>query len=326
MRTKTIELQYLETLAKRTTLTSTEINRSNALTLGFEGELLLDQALIKTGLQSNTILSDITLNYKNNVTQIDQIFSIGKTLYINDAKNYQGSYSFQEKTWIRNGKTIPHNIFGQIDRARDILTCILEDNKLIHPIDTTIVFTSPFVNLDIKDPVDHTVKKVGAFSDHVSWLVHQNTDPNDIRWQNIIRQYQIPSYQPDTDFSAQTNRKLQQGIRCLRCDSFNWLPERYCLICKNCGAKEVKEEAYVRTICDYGVLFFKHDLRLHDLYNFFGDDYSKRYIREMLSKHFTSKFSTENLRTYVNKGQNFRYWFTDQATFFEKLQERKNWH
>lgn len=326
MRSKTMELQYLETLTKRTQLNKQEHTRLTALQKGFSGECGLDNSLQQASISAAAIINDLTIKYHGNTTQIDQLFSHGHKLYLVDAKNYSGSYTFAQNSWSHNNKKLPRNIFSQIDRARDILACILEEAAIDWPIETVVVFTDPTVELNIEDPINHIVKRLGAFTDFVSALGKSPLNGTDLAWQTALRKYQIPSHQLTDDFSQQIgHRQLQLGIRCLKCSSFNWQQDTFWITCKNCGAVKVKEEAYVRTICDYGVLFFNQGLRLQDLCRFFGDGYGKRYISLELKKHFSCHVVPGKARVYCNRGLNFKYWFAEQSEYFQKIQQRLNW-
>lgn len=327
MRYKTFELQYLETLSRRTELTATESAKLFALENGFKGELQLDLALQQAQLPPQLILTDLTLQYHQQVTQLDQLFCLGNTLYLNDAKNYQGRYIFSNRSWTHNGKQLSHNIFGQIDRAQDILSCIFQENHLDLSIQTQIVFTNPAVQLEITDPLAHSCQRIGAFSDYVANLVQQKLPQQpDMRWKKVLLDYQIPPYRLNTDFSHELpKRQLRPGICCLNCHHFEWEESFYCLTCQNCGAVETKEEAYVRTICDYGVIFFNHNLKLQPLLHFFGEQANQRYLARILKKYFSNSTVPGKKRLYQNLGIIFQYWFAKQAPNFKKIRQRTNW-
>lgn len=329
MRNKTFELQYLETLAKRTELTSAEDAKLFALENGFQGELQLDSALKQAQLPAQLILTDLTLQYHQQVTQLDQLFCLGKTIYLSDAKNYQGHYLFSEHSWSHNGKKLPHNIFGQIDRAQDILGCILQDNRLDLSVQTNIVFTNPAVQLEIVDPLAHSCQRIGAYRDYVADLVQQKLplpQQPDMRWKKVLQDYQIPPYHLQNDFTHElSHRRLRPGICCPRCQYFDWQESFYCLTCQNCGTVEAKEEAYVRTICDYGVLFFQHDLKLQNLVRFFGKQFKQHYIIRVLKKHFSQGTIPGKKHLYQNNGIIFPYWFAKQSQYFHNIQKRVDW-
>lgn len=327
MRYKTFELQYLETLGQRTELTSTESAKLFALENGFKGELQLDLALQQAQLPPQLILTDLTLQYHQQVTQLDQLFCLGNTLYLNDAKNYQGRYIFSNRSWTHNGKQLSHNIFGQIDRAQDILSCIFQENHLDLSIQTQIVFTNPAVQLEITDPLAHSCQRIGAFSDYVANLVQQKRPHQpDMRWKKVLLDYQIPPYRLNADFSRELpTRQLRPGICCSNCHYFEWEESFYCLICKNCGAVETKEEAYVCTICDYGVLFFQHDLKLQNLGRFFGKQFKQHYLIRVLKKHFSQGTVPGKKHLYQNNGIIFPYWFAKQSQYFHHIQKRVDW-
>ena len=90
---------------------------------------------------------------------------------------------------------------------------------------------------------------------------------------------------------------------------------------------EAKEHAYVRTICEHAVLYFKHDLRRRNICEFFGEGYSERYIKLVLQKNFEPKCTSRSRNySYWNKGVKFQYWFKDKSSYFRDMQRRINWN
>ena len=62
---------------------------------------------------------------------------------------------------------------------------------------------------------------------------------------------------------------------------------------------EPRENAIVRTICEYGVIHFDKDLAITDILDFFNRDYSRGTIVKYLDKYFT-QISTGRHIKYAN--------------------------
>ncbi|GBG94523.1 hypothetical protein LFYK43_09820 [Ligilactobacillus salitolerans] len=325
MRQKNLELQFLETLCRRTQLDTKEENQLYRLQQGFTGECQVDQ-LIKRLPKHPFVLDDLNIQFGQKVTQIDKLVLVGQTLYLLDVKDYQGKYTYQAGSWYHDGKILTGNILSQIDRARDILARILLDNNLSLTIEPVIIFVNPAVQLEIDDPASHTIKRLGEFADWFEQRTTAHRDPAvEQRLVVVLSKYQIPAVAPKADFSQQTHRSLHPGICCPHCHNFALVQKRYSLYCPRCRSFEPKEQAYVRTICEYGVLYFKQDLRRKELFAFFGEEYNRRYIEVCLKKFFKSSGFHGRSSYYINEGQEFRYLFANQMTYFKSLQKRISW-
>src|SRR5699024_3509514 len=86
------------------------------------------------------------------------------------------------------------------------------------------------------------------------WLNQLNNfsfRPVYLKCEKILRYYEISSYPClyRTDLT-----KLKTGIGCPRCHQFTMKEEEDCMYC-SCDHVEVKTKSYLRTICDYEMLF-----------------------------------------------------------------------
>lgn len=116
--------------------------------------------------------------------------------------------------------------------------------------------------------------------------------------------------------------KLDKGICCERCGQCSLIEKRHTVICQ-CGHIEVKEKAYVRTICEYGVLKNGQDIDKQGLKKLINQG-NNRYLKYILNKHFTLMNAGPNSR-YVNHGEIMEYWFSEKEEYFNKLERRLKW-
>ena len=325
MRRKSFEMQYLETLQGRTSLNEHEKQQLVACQKGYKGELQVDELIERITKNQYPILDNVDLIFDKQRIQVDKLLQIGNKLYLIDIKNYHGHYVFRDRTWYCNGKPLTHSIFGQIDRTHDILARIFAENHVNIEIIKVLVFTDHEAVLDIQEETGVVVKYLWDFCGWVQMLCSQSAQNVQIRWQEYLQPYMVTFYRPDNDFSTETDRKLTKGIKCPNCGGFELQQHRYYLRCQCCEYCQPKETAYVRTICEYGVLFFKENLRISDLINFLGERYSSSYLEKILMKHFNSlKFKSKQF-CYENKGIEFQYWFGGYKNYFEKIQDRVHW-
>lgn len=93
---------------------------------------------------------------------------------------------------------------------------------------------------------------------------------------------------------------VRRGILCDSCGGGKIkYRQRYHIQCKQCGDKESKERAILRTICDYGVLHYNKNLVLREVKAFINERSLDDTIRKVLRKHFDSVGHTK-VREYVN--------------------------
>lgn len=325
MRKKSFDQQYLETLSKRTSLNIREQKQLQSCQKGFEGECRTDEVTVQVTKGLFLCLDDVNLVFDDQRIQIDKLLQIGNRLYLIDIKNYHGHYTFHDRTWYCNGKPLTHSIFGQIDRAHDILARIFAENHVNIEIIKVLVFTDYEVVLDIQEETGVVVKYLWDFCGWLQKLCTESGQRGSIPWKECLESYTVTPYRPVTDFSSEVTRKLTPGIICPNCIGFEWQQHRYYLCCQHCGYCEPKETAYVRTICEYGTLFFKKTLKIGELMKFLGQNYSRSYLERVLLRHFQSlKFKSKQF-CYQNNGIEFEYWFSDRKNYFDKLQKRIHW-
>ncbi|WP_270333225.1 NERD domain-containing protein [Ligilactobacillus acidipiscis] len=328
MRKQTFEHQYLQVLAERTQLNANEKHNLQRLVQGYLGECNLDKIVDTFFNQPELVLNDLNLAYNKEVIQVDKLIVIGNIAYLIDVKNYRGSYTYQNNSWYRGERILINNIFRQIDRASDILQKIFSAKGLHMEIRRVLIFMDPAVKVEIKQPIVQTVLRVEEVA---AWLMklkeevqlYPKLSPD--LWRDVITDALLPPYCPLNDFSNQVGRTLQLGICCPKCKKFTWTSHRYYLHCDHCGFCQSKELAYVKTICDYGVLFSNSNLERKELKKFLGEVGNEYYLRYQLKKHFELVGPNGSQKGYRNLGSKFEYWFENEQEYFKALQKRCNW-
>ncbi|AYW46445.1 NERD domain-containing protein [Tetragenococcus koreensis] len=325
MRKKPHGLQWLETVGQRKQLSEKERWDLQRLQKGVLGEKQMDK-MAETFLSGKiTAIDDITLQYQSSIVQIDKILLIGSIVYIIDMKFYQGDYTLQDGSWQRNGKKLPTNILEQLRRAVRIIENILKEQGIQLQVKGVLAFLDPESNIQIKDDIAETIL---TFNKIPLWLTKLNQQSSDERyphWKSILFQYQINDFRTKYKLTHAEAEQLQKGICCPRCHQFQTTPKRHTVHC-SCGYVEAKATAYVRTICEYGVIFHDQDLKLKDLKNFFGKNVQETYLKYILKKYFTViQKSTKRSIGHRNEGILFEYWFENKMDYFNNLEKRKNW-
>ena len=92
---------------------------------------------------------------------------------------------------------------------------------------------------------------------------------------------------------------IRPGICCSGCANFDIVKEGGFYIC-GCGVYEPKENAILRTICEYGLLYPNQHFKTANILEFFDGELSKRTFLRILNKHFNRVGNNRNTQ-YVNQ-------------------------
>ncbi|HIY56586.1 MAG TPA: NERD domain-containing protein [Candidatus Tetragenococcus pullicola] len=324
MRKKNPEYQYLETLSKRLTLFEKEKKKLERLQKGYAAECSLDRLQEFLTKDKLPCIDDLYLKTNESCVQIDKLIVVENTAYVIDVKNYSGKYTFVNNEWIRDNLPLQENIFEQLHNAMRAVKRVLLKAGSDLEVKGVLVFMNATATIDIKDSVADLVldiREVGG------WFIEQMSkisDQQDNSWQEIINRQKIEPISSKEVFSPKRIDYLQKGILCRNCNK-EQKRTTYAFKCPHCQGSEPKETAYVRSICEYGVIFCDKELLFKDLLIFLGSDVSKRYLREILTKHFGPKITHGVHVSYRNKVLIFDYWFANKMDYFQSLEVRTHW-
>ena len=329
LRKKSHEQQWLETLENRFSLSSEEQQQLAILKKEYQGELYLDQLFEVFSTKETFHLDDLTLKHQQSIIQIDKLFLVGKTIYLLDAKNYQGSYALKEGKWYKNEDKLEKNILQQLQRAQTILEKIIKEQGVDFTVEAALVFTNKDCQLSVNQVLE---EEIVCESEIPSWLrgkfvgdVWDKKRKNATLLLNAIHSYIIPSFKTNRTLEIEKMNRLRTGICCEKCHHFHTRLLRHKIICLHCGHQESKEKAYTRTICDFGTIFHQEELTIGKLRLFFGKDLSEEYLRKILKKHFIRTGKKSKKASYVNFGVIFAYWFADKIDYFKQTERRIFW-
>lgn len=102
-----------------------------------------------------------------------------------------------------------------------------------------------------------------------------------------FEQYEIMNPNLACPITDDEMTNLRKGICCANCGSFDLdFNNREKYVKCSCGFHEPREEAILRTICEYGVLRYDKQLTRKELLEFFGGQISRNVLRKILKKHF----------------------------------------
>lgn len=224
--------------------------------------------------------------------ECDLILLTSNQIYILEVKNYQGTLLYDNGQCFYNSHETSLNPFEQIrtnlinvkrmcsrvSTSIDVQAAIIfagDDHEVIMktPLENIRVLTSNGIRNFILDIVQQEKRGLNKRFDHERLL-------------RLFQSYEIDNpYQP-VPLSEAEMKHIRPGIYCANCQSFNVQITKFKVIC-SCGLHESREEAIVRTICDYGVLTYGRTLKRKDLMAFFNGHVSHSYLISVCHKHFT---------------------------------------
>jgi len=328
MRKMSQEYQYLQTLSERKLLKKNDQNSLNHLQRGHQGEQAFDalqQALTQNKLPC---VDDLYLKTNTACVQIDKLLTVDGVAYVVDVKNYSGKYTYFENEWRKNEIPLQENIFEQLHNAMRAVRRIFWAEKVDLEIRGVLAFIDPHATIDIKDNVNDIVLNA---QDIAGWLLQLATQvqPKDYaynnNWRQALKKHTLAGFSCPRKLPLAHLNHLKHGICCRNCGDNHLIETSYYMQCPQCQHREPKETAYVRTICDCGVLFHDHDLTMGMLCQFFGETVNRRYLKEMLARHFEIKKHLGRSSCYFNKGLLFIYWFEEKLSYFQMLERKTDW-
>lgn len=321
-RNKSKTHQWLETIQYRRKLEQGEKRELIQLEKGFKGEVTMDAKVEKFLEKDFVVIDDLTLEYQGVVVQIDKIIIAGNTIYILDMKNYYGGYCLRGNNWYHEGEILTHNILEQLRRAVRLVSKLLKANHIYLEVKGVLAFIAPEGQVTVEDTIPEIVL---SYADINLWLNQLNQEKfysSHRKIEKVFRQYEIEAY--PCRYRTQL-AELRPGICCPHCHHFHMTETEFTMDC-SCGHIEVKAKAYLRTVCEYGVLFPEKNLYRKDLLKFFGEGANLQYLNKILLKYFTPiQISPKRSLGHINKGTSFEYWFKDQTEHWKNLEKRKTW-
>ena len=327
MRRMTQELQFLKTLSERIALPKNDQNELRRLENGFAGEQALDRLQAVLTQEMLPCMDDLLLKANSSCVQIDKLLVVDGVTYVVDVKNYRGSYLFSEDEWIRNGLPLQENILEQLHNAMRAVKRIFIQEHVSLEVKGVLAFINPAANIEIKSEVSDLILTTRDISGWLLDLLGKAQAKSDTgHWQRALEKKLFPNFKYKRTLPSEFSNRLRSGIACRNCGKYHLIESRYSMDCLDCGHREPKETAYVRTICQCGVIFNDCDLSLAMLCRFFGETVNKRYLQEVLAKHFEVKFHKGRSTCYLNKGVLFVYWFEEKLDYFNGLEKRLNWN
>lgn len=317
-RNLTMEHALLLTLSKRSKLTTDQKWQLDRDDKGHKGEIDYDQIVEENSSPSWYHFKNIWIDYLGRA-QLDSLLVTENGVFLTDIKNYTNHYTYTNFMWTYQNKPLSKNINQQL--LDNIVKCQSLGKVIPAMKDTqgTIVFINERAVPNIMEqmPVNYLLRyQIYDWIDSLKQPVPGNSIPIH-KTVEQIKQFIIPNpYDHNYICSDEEFKKLKKGIYCFKCGSFHLEIGEYFISC-SCGHKEKKEQAVLRSICEYGVLQNNKELSVNNLFEFLDKKISKQFIYRKLQCFFVPVTGKSRITCYKNP--KMLYEFVFEATKDNKI-------
>jgi DNA-directed RNA polymerase subunit M/transcription elongation factor TFIIS len=287
-RTESDELLVMRSLNTRMDLTEKDKFHYLNLEKGYEGEVKFDQ-LSECLQEERYVINDLLLEVNKSYFQIDKLIISQGPIHLLDIKNYEGDYYLEsEKLFSKKTKWECKNPVDQLKRCGTLFQQLLQNLKLNHLIETSAIFVNPEFTL-YQAPTDLPIifpSQVNRYLSELNKTPSKLNDGHKKLAQTLLSLHQTKN--PHTVLPEYNYEKMQNGSFCKKCNSFMVSINNYDLICGKCGAHERIEQAIVRNVKEFMLLFPERKITTQGIYEWCQLDLNTRTISRVLQKNFTA--------------------------------------
>lgn len=286
-----LSLRYLNTRMK---LTEKERFYYLNLERGYEGEVKYDQLL--EGIQEEKyIINDLLLEVNNSYFQIDSLIISQGGIYLLDIKNYTGDYYLKSENLYSLATNREYkNPVDQLKRSSTLFRQLLQILKQNFLVESFVIFINPEFTL-YQAPMDQPIILPTQLKRFIKNLCEKPSKLNDehkMAAQKLLSLHQ--SKHPYTTLPQYHYDHIQKGIYCNTCKSFRKTIKNADLVCENCGKHERIEQAILRNVKEFQLLFPDRKITTQSIYDWCKVDLNKKTFCRILKKNFTSFGNTSD--------------------------------
>ena len=255
-RTESVTLKILRSLNTRMELVEDKRKYYLSLEKGFIGELQFDS--LTELLQCNClILNDLELDVNNSRIQLDTVIIYQDSIVMIEVKNFEGDYCYDPESFTTKSGLEIKNPLDQLKRSKSLFRQLCQKNGINLSIEAFVVFINP----------DFTLYQAPKNLPFIfPTQLHRFLEKLNSRPSNLSNSHtkfaellvSLHKHEPNyRQISSYEYEQLKKGITCKSCHSFSLtLPVRYkTVVCNECGFKELVDEAVLRSIEEFKLLF-----------------------------------------------------------------------
>ncbi|MFC4321437.1 nuclease-related domain-containing protein [Litchfieldia salsa] len=284
IRTEPLELKILNYLSLRMNLSDKDARYYNNLKKGFEGELIFDT--FTTDLTCEClVLNDLLFKLNNTLFQIDSLIFLSDAIYFYEVKNYEGDFSYESDKLFKKPNTEISNPITQLNRTASLFRQLIQNLGLNYTINASVVFINPEFTL-YQAPNNKPVifpTQLNRYKKQLNSIPSKLTNKHKTLADKLISlniENSPYSQLPDYDYNL-----LKKGITCSTCSSFSVSVIGYKCVCINCGNQEIIDDAVMRSVKEYSLLFPTQKITTVAIHDWCQIVTSKKSIKRILVKN-----------------------------------------
>lgn len=272
--------------------------------VGFKGEEKFNNYLKEFGSKHWIILRNYWFN-DNSIFECDFILITKFVIYVFEVKNYYGKFLYENGQCFSRGTPITYNPINQVRNAKLHLQNILPQ----YPIKGALIFIGEHNHIAIKDEVkDINILETNEVYDFIQFIKQEEARYTGLplKVKDIRKKLELLNIQPpylSVPYTSKEMLKATKGILCANCHQKVLITRNQYVTC-TCGLQESKEEAIIRTACEYGVLTYGINFTVRNIYDFIDQQSAIDYVRRLLLKHFDTVSQTR-LLTFRNLNRDY---------------------
>lgn len=311
---------------ERDLLTETEAEQYRRNEIGAVGENIVASFIKENGLPGWRLLSNVWLSGDGSF-ECDLLLLTEYAVHTFEVKHYTGHFTY-ENGYCKLGRIkLEQDCIQQARKSYLRLLRLLRQYDYNISVNGALIFSSSKNKVVIGSPVEdiHLFQLPDLYEHLESIKRDEKTVPADpINHEAIIdflKDYEIENPFLPEPISEERILTARKGICCAMCRSFDVEHSKYYIAC-TCGYNESREEAIVRTACEYGVLTYDRNFKTGDIHDFIGKQASLSYSQRVLAKYFDGIYKSSH-SFYKNPGKNYTiikktFKFPNCAYFYRK--------
>jgi len=273
------------------------------LEAGLAGEVEALGYFKRMGKDHWVAIQNLWMNHGTNY-ETDLIIITNHCVYVFEIKNYTGRFSYNNGVCKIDGEKIKTDCIFQARRSYLNMRSICNQIAPGIKVKGALVFIGEDNQVDIQTSVEDI--EVLQLTDFREYIKEMLIDDNEGNWLPVsndalitqFEKFEVKNPYIPEPISENQMAKLKKGIYCAYCHTFDVKITKNYVIC-DCGLHEPREEAVVRTTCEYGALNFDKDFTKKDIMDFLKDG-GQNFIKKILVKHFL-KIPNHRYTCYHNK-------------------------
>lgn len=206
-----------------------------------------------------------------------------------DIKNFQGDYYFKsDKLYTLSNNRECKNPVDQLKRSTTLFRQLLQNLRQNYLIESYVIFINPEFTL-YQAPMDQPFilpTQVKRFLQDLNKTTSKLNTGHQRLAQTLISLHQTKH--PFSKLPIYHYNQLKKGTYCSNCKSFRVSIQNSSLICKTCGQTENIEQAILRNIKEFQLLFPEERITTSNIHHWSDLSLNPKTVSRILKKNFTA--------------------------------------